>query len=155
MALVYLGIGTNLGDKDKNLKRAVKFLSLHIGKLISVSSFFSSEPWGFESDNNFRNAVVLLETEMLPLQVLHKTQEIEKEMGRKEKSNARQYSDRIIDIDILFYDNLVLNTSELKIPHPLLQKRDFVLSPLAEIAPDLVHPILNKTIRTLWNEFQE
>lgn len=155
MALIYLGIGTNLGDKEKNLDQAINLLSEQVGKIISVSSFFYSEPWGFESDNDFLNAVVLLETKMQPLKVLLETQQVEQQMGRTVKSKDQQYADRIIDIDILLYDDLVVESDKLRIPHPLLQERDFVLCPLAEIAPDCIHPIQNKSIKMLWHEFQE
>lgn len=145
MALVYLGLGTNLGDKERNLNDAIISLSEYVGVVIRQSTFFMSDPWGFESENEFLNAVVLLETGLSPFDLLYKTQEIERTLGRTAKS-VGGYADRLIDIDILFYDNLIIDQPTLKIPHPLIAERDFVLLPLAEIAPDFVHPVLSRKI---------
>ena len=144
MALVYLGLGTNLGDKERNLNNAILKISQDIGKVICQSSFYASKPWGFESENDFLNAVILAETNMSPLELLAKTQEIELELGRTVKS-TNGYADRVIDIDILLFDNEIIDLSELKIPHPLITERDFVYIPLLEIAPNLLHPISGKT----------
>ena len=132
MSSVYLSLGSNLGDKKSNLEKAVSLISKKVGKIVRASSFYQSAPCGFESENDFLNAVILIETSFSPTELLAKTQEIERKMGRKTKS-TKTYSDRIIDIDILFYDDLVIDTPELKIPHPLWKERDFVLIPLAEI----------------------
>ena len=132
MASVYLSLGSNLGNRKKNLEKAISFISEEAGKIISVSSFYQSEPQGFKSENDFLNAVILIETTLSPFELLAKTQEIEKKIGRKTKS-TETYSDRIIDIDILFYDDLIVDTPELKIPHPLWKERDFVKIPLAEL----------------------
>jgi len=145
MALVYLGLGTNLGDKESNLNNAVKTLEIEVGEIIRLSSFYASKPWGFESENEFLNAAVLLETKLSPSDLLSKTQEIELNLGRKAKT-SKGYKDRLIDIDILLYDDLIINLATLKIPHPLMAERDFVLKPLAEISPELVHPVLGKRI---------
>ena len=148
MALVYLGLGTNLGNKEQNLNNAVKSISMRIGDIVRLSSFIVTKPRGFESENNFLNAVVLVGTNYSPNELLKKTQKIEIDLGRFEKSSST-YSDRVIDIDILFYDQLIINQPTLKIPHPLIIERDFVLIPLSEIAPDFVHPILDKSISEL------
>lgn len=140
MALTYLSLGSNLGNKQLNLNLAISELILYVGNILKVSSFYETTPWGFESENSFLNAVVLLETNHAPLVLLHKTQEIEKSLGRSKKSDGT-YSDRIIDIDILLYDRQVIDLPELKIPHPLMTERDFVLHPLLELNPDLVHPL--------------
>ncbi|MFT3753314.1 MAG: 2-amino-4-hydroxy-6-hydroxymethyldihydropteridine diphosphokinase [Paludibacter sp.] len=145
MAFVYLGLGTNLGDKERNLNNAIISLSVYVGAIIRQSTFYVSEPWGFESDNRFLNAVVLVETNLQPFDLLAKTQEIERMIGRTTKS-VTGYADRLIDIDILFYDNLIIDQPALKIPHPLIVERDFVLLPFAEIAPEFVHPVLGKRI---------
>ena len=145
MALVYLGLGTNLGDKEQNMNSAIRKLSLEVGEIIRQSGFHISKPWRFQSENEFLNAVILAETNLLPSELLVKTQQIELELGRTAKS-ANGYADRVIDIDILLYDNLIIDTPELKIPHPLIMERDFVYIPLLEIAPDLVHPIAGRKI---------
>ena len=154
MAKVYLGLGTNLGDKEQNLRDAVQKIEEQIGKVVSLSAFYVTAPWGFTSENSFLNAAACVETELSPLDVLQKTQAIERELGRMKKSINGAYSDRLIDIDLLLYDNLVLSVTsptgaELNLPHPLMTERDFVMKPLAEIAPELVHPVLGKTMREL------
>ena len=150
MAFVYLGLGTNLGEKERNLHDAVIALGSEVGNVLRLSSFHASRPWGFKSENNFLNAVMLIETNLSPFELLNITQDIEKNLGRIKKSDVN-YTDRIIDIDILLYDNLIIDQPKLKIPHPLLTERDFVLIPLAEIAPDLIHPLLKKKIIELVN----
>ena len=148
MAKAYIGLGTNIGNKRRNLITAAVLLAERAGDVLSISSFYETESWGFESDNTFLNAALLLETELEPLQLLSLTQEIEKEMGRTQKSDG-EYHDRIIDLDILLYDLCVINEAALVVPHPLMHKRQFVMEPLAEIAPMLVHPVLNKTMLEL------
>ena len=150
MATVYLGLGTNLGDKEANLRTAIYKLQERIGKQVSLSSFYETAPWGFESDHSFLNAAIGLETSLSPIEILHITQEIEKELGRTKKSVNGSYSDRLIDIDILLYDTLVLQTPELTIPHPLMTKRDFVMNPLIEIAGNVIHPTRQKTLSELY-----
>lgn len=150
MATVYLGLGTNLGNKEANLRTAIYKLQERIGKQVSLSSFYETAPWGFESDYSFLNAAIGLETSLSPIEILHITQEIEKELGRTKKSVNGSYSDRLIDIDILLYDNLVLQTPELTIPHPLMTERDFVMKPLIEIAGNVIHPTRQKTLSELY-----
>jgi len=140
MAHVYLGLGSNLGDKKLYLQLAVEMISLEIGTVVRQSAFHSSEPWGFNSGNEFLNVVALVETDLLPMELLKKTQNIERRLGRTEKSTTA-YVDRPIDIDILLYNNLIIDEPTLKIPHPLMTERDFVLIPLVEISPDLVNPL--------------
>lgn len=113
-------------------------------------------PWGFASENSFLNAAACVETELSPLEVLQETQMIEKELGRTKKSVNGIYSDRLIDIDLLLYEDLVLSVTsasgaELTLPHPLMAERDFVMKPLAEIAPDILHPVLGKTMKGILN----
>lgn len=150
MATVYLGLGTNLGNKEANLRTAIYKLQERIGKQVSLSSFYETAPWGFESDHSFLNAAIGLETSLSPIEILHITQEIEKELGRTKKSVNGSYSDRLIDIDILLYDTLVLQTPELTIPHPLMTERDFVMKPLIEIAGNIIHPTRQKTLSELY-----
>lgn len=127
---------------------AAALLAERVGDILALSDFYETEPWGFESENIFLNAAVMLETSFTPQELLAVTQQIEVEMGRKEKSQD-SYHDRIIDIDILMYDELVMQTAELTLPHPLMHERKFVLEPLAEIAPNVIHPVINKTISSL------
>ena len=130
---VYLGLGSNLGDKEENIRKAIELIGLRVGLVVRQSSLISTEPWGFESDNQFVNAAVLCHTELSPREVLRATQKIEREMGRKHKSVGGHYADRIIDIDILLYDELRVDEPDLQIPHPLMLKREFVMRPLREI----------------------
>lgn len=138
MPTLYLSLGTNLGDRRSNLETALTLIGQKIGTVQVRSGIIETEPWGFESTNRFLNMVAKVLTKLDPLDVLHTAQEIEKQMGRTVKSSNSVYHDRIIDIDILLYDDLVMKTDELTIPHPLMYKRSFVMQPLAEIAPDLV-----------------
>lgn len=133
----YLGIGTNLGDRAANLRCAVDMINEQAGRVLACSSFMETEPWGFSSDNAFLNAVVAVDTPHTPHELLRITQAIERTMGRTHKSVGGVYADRVIDIDILLYDNLVLDEPELTIPHPLMWQRRFVYEPLLEIAPHL------------------
>lgn len=133
--IIYLSLGTNLGDKEQNLLSAITEIERRIGPVRAQSAFLSTEPWGFESENTFLNAAVCVETELSPNVLLRTTQQIERDMGRTQKSVNGQYHDRIIDIDILLYDDLHINTKKLTIPHPRMYERDFVLIPLREILP--------------------
>ena len=137
MAIAYLGLGTNIGNKRRNMITAAALLAERVGD--------ETEPWGFESENFFLNAAVKLKTSFSPLELLRITQRIEKELGRAEKSSG-VYHDRIIDIDILLYEDEVLQIPELTLPHPLMHERKFVMEPLAEIAPFVVHPVLKERI---------
>ena len=145
MAIAYLGLGTNIGNKRRNMITAAALLAERVGDILALSGFYETEPWGFESENFFLNAAVKLKTSFSPLEVLQITQQIEKELGRTEKSNG-DYHDRIIDIDILLYGDEVLQIPELTLPHPLMHERKFVMDPLAEIAPFVVHPVLKERI---------
>ncbi len=142
----YLSLGTNLGDKEHNLVSAITEIGRRIGPVRAQSAFLATEPWGFESENTFLNAAIRVETELSPHALLKVTQQIERDMGRTQKSTVNcqsstvncqlstvTYHDRIIDIDILLYDDLRINTPKLTIPHPLMYERDFVLIPLKEI----------------------
>lgn len=149
---VYLALGSNMGNKEENIDRAIENISKRMGRVTAISAFYITEPEGFESENNFINAACEVQTVLLPLEVLELTQVIEREMGRKRKSVNKAYSDRIIDIDILLYDNEIVEYPHLIIPHPHLHKRDFVLLPLADIAGDKIHPVLQKTINKLKEE---
>lgn len=133
MHKVYLSLGSNLGDRKYEIKRAVELIGERIGAVERVSSLYETEPWGFSSDNMFVNAAVCVSTQLTPRALLEATQAIERDMGRTAKSVNGQYHDRTIDIDILLYDNIKVDESDLKIPHPLMNERDFVMKPLKEI----------------------
>lgn len=130
---VYFSLGTNLGDKEANIGEAIRKISELIGTVERQSTLYVTEPWGFESENLFVNAAVCCTTGLTPRQVLDATQRIEREMGRKVKSVDGQYHDRIIDIDILMFGDLKIDEPDLKIPHPLMHEREFVMKPLNEI----------------------
>lgn len=133
MHTVYLGIGTNLGDKEANILKAYELIEQRVGQISKRSSLYSTEPWGFKSDNDFVNSVICVETELSPREVLRATQTIERLMGRTKKSRGGEYHDRVIDIDILLYDDLKIKEPDLVIPHPLMKEREFVMKPLREI----------------------
>lgn len=152
MTTVYLGLGTNIGNRKENLTRAIEALSLALGPCTAQSSFIETAPWGFDSDNPFLNCAVAFETELTPLLLLDTTEKVERELGRTTKSNSGVYHDRIIDIDILLYGSAIVETPRLTIPHPLMHLRDFVLEPLAEIAPHAIHPKTGKSIEQLKTE---
>ena len=130
---VYLGLGSNLGDKCLHLRTAINEIEKRIGHVECQSAFVETEPWGFESDNTFVNAVVRVDTALSPLDLLKETQTIEREMGRTHKTVDGKYSDRIIDIDILLYGDVEINLPELVVPHPRMHERDFVKKPLEEL----------------------
>ena len=152
---LYLSLGTNLGNKRENLTRAIELLSLALGRCIAVSQFIETAPWGFDSENSFLNCVAAFETALAPMQLLDMTESIERGLGRTQKSINGHYRDRIIDIDILLYGDNIIVSDRLTIPHPLMHKRDFVLEPLAEIAPETQHPVLHKSIKQLMEENKE
>lgn len=147
MAKVYLLLGGNMGDKQKVFARATTLLAKRVGKITRRSSIYETEPWGFESDDLFWNQVLELEVDIPPLDVLDMTMEIEHKMGRRR--NIHQYYSRVIDIDILFYDDQIVQFPLLVIPHPRIQERKFVLVPLDEIVPDMIHPRLHMSIHQL------
>lgn len=133
MHTVYLSLGSNLGDREATMRRAIGLLNERAGSVDRQSSFIETEPWGFESTNKFLNMCVRLLTTLSPEQLLLATKQIERELGRTQKSVNGKYHDRPIDIDILMYDDLQLSTPDLTLPHPHMQERDFVMIPLREI----------------------
>ena len=137
---VYLSLGSNLGDTRANIERAIEKIGELVGEVVRQSAFYETEPWGFQSENLFVNAAVRVMTKLTPMELLRTTQQIERDLGRKKKTQTPDrdhplpvYHDRTIDIDILLYDDLVVDRPELKIPHPLMWTRDFVMVPLREI----------------------
>ncbi len=149
MPIAYLGIGSNLGNREENCEQAVELLIKKEIKLIKRSSLYETEPWGVKEQPAFINMVIKAETILTPEELLNTLKTIESALGRRE---AIRRGPRIIDLDILFYDDLVINTPELEIPHAGIKDRKFVLKPLSDIAPDKVHPVLKKNMRTLLSE---
>jgi len=132
---VYIALGSNIGDKSKNLVRAIEEINTLIGEVTEVSSFFENEPQGFKSDNIFVNACIICKTNLNPLATLKELKNIEKKMGRKKTNEV--YKDRIIDLDIIFFDKLIYKSEKLTIPHKEYKNRSFVLIPLKELSPFL------------------
>lgn len=133
MHKVYLSLGTNLGNRKRNIREAIEKIGELVGVVERQSALYETKPWGYSSPNDFINACVLVDTVLAPRQLLETTQRIESEMGRILKSVNGEYHDRIIDIDILLYDDLRVDEPDLQIPHPLMEERDFVMTPLREI----------------------
>ena len=145
--ILYLSTGSNIGDRKAHLSNAYKFISEHIGPVINLSSVYESEAWGMEKQRGFFNQVLCVETELNPDEALQRINAIENEMGRIRED---KWAARTIDIDILFYDDLVLEKEGLIIPHPFIQERNFILVPFLEFAPEYLHPKLNQSIRELY-----
>ena len=156
MSLLYVSLGANIGDREGTLRRAVSEMERRIGPCVALSRMYETAPVGFDSPHAFLNAAAAFRVtacaqpnEADALRVLAITQEIERELGRRQKSVGGRYADRPIDIDLLLWDDLQMSLPELTLPHPHLHERHFVLDPLAEIAPDLLHPTLGKSIRAI------
>jgi len=149
MAVVCIGIGSNLGDRERNCLDALGLMEQNGIAVLVRSATYETSPWGVTDQPDFINMAVEAGTDLSPLDLLRLLKKIEREMGR---TNEAKWGPRIIDLDILLYDDLVLDSEELVIPHPLMLQRDFVLRPLAEIAPDRVHPVMKKTLKGLLQE---
>lgn len=159
MTDLFLSLGSNQGNRKELLQKAVRLIENEIGHICTLSHFYETAPWGFESDHMFLNAAAHIQTDKNPTEILLCTQSIEKLLGRTTKSSNGVYHDRTIDIDILFYGDLCMDKNiidpygqpkRLTLPHPLLHLRDFVLKPMVEIAPTFIHPQLQVSICTLW-----
>lgn len=150
MIKLYILLGGNLGDKQFIFSETRKRLAEQIGTITRQSAVYETEPWGFESEDMFWNQALEIETNLSPNEILTQTRDIELELGRIRKEN--QYDSRLIDIDILFVGSLIVNQDNLVIPHPRIQDRKFVLVPLCEIVPQLVHPVFQRTVSQLLNE---
>lgn len=142
-------MGTNLGDKDQNLRKALDEIETRIGKILKRSAIYETAAWGKTDQAPFLNMVIMLKSKLTPVQILHKIQALEKEMGR---IRVEKWKERIIDIDILYINGLVVHTAELTVPHPEISNRRFTLAPLNEITPDFIHPVLGKTQSQLLQE---
>ncbi len=155
---LYLGLGSNLGNREELLRQAVDLLTKRIGELKSLSAFYETEPWGFASAHPFLNAVLVLQTNKGIEEIFKTTREVERELGRKKKTVKGGYSDRSIDIDILLWGDTILEVDfhwpeeecvHLSIPHPVMHQRRFVMQPLVEVTPEGVHPVLKRTFKEL------
>ena len=146
MSKVYFSIGSNKGNRSQLINEAIDKIDISIGKVEQKSSIYETQSWGFKS-NNFFNVCLLIESSLSVESIFNKILKIEKDMGRLKSEN--KYSDRCIDIDILFVEDIIVNSKNLIIPHPRLHLRKFVLTPMLDLAPDLIHPILNKSIKQL------
>jgi len=145
-----LGLGSNIGDREDHLKKVIELLRNRVGEVIAISPIYETEPWGFSSKDKFLNLVVMMRSNLQPVELLKTILQTEAELGRTRES--MHYSSRTIDIDILLYGRRIINKSGLIIPHPLIQKRRFVLVPLCDLIPEGVHPVLNKRFSRLLEE---
>ena len=152
---LFLALGSNLGERERNIEKAYKSIEKQIGRISSKSAFFYSAPEGFKSKNNFVNTVCEVKTILDIYEAFLISQGIECQLGRVDKSGNNGFNDRIIDIDLLLAGKLIISSDILSIPHPRFHERDFVLTPLNEIAPNIIHPLLNKTIKELKYEFDQ
>jgi 2-amino-4-hydroxy-6-hydroxymethyldihydropteridine diphosphokinase len=152
MSTAYIGIGSNLGDREENCAKALALLEQKGINTVKRSSMIETEPWGVREQPKFMNMVVEVTTDMVPDTLLRKLKEIEAQLGRTESG---RWGPRIIDLDILFYDDTVMSSPELQIPHLHLHEREFVLKPLCEIAPDKIHPVLKKSVKELLHEIKK
>jgi len=146
MERVYLATGSNIGDKSAHLTKALELIEAYVGDLVQVSGVYRTAAWGIEDQPEFLNQAMAVDCNLEPEPLLLAVMEIERQMGRERRI---RWGERLIDIDILFYGNLVSQSQRLTIPHPFIQERNFVLQPLLEIAPDFCHPVLEKSIREL------
>ncbi len=155
MAVVYLCLGSNMGDRFNVIQSAVNLFSLSDStNIIRTSALYETEPWGYKNQNWFLNIIIEIKTSLSPEELLGKCQEIENLLGR-DRTHEVRWGERAIDIDIIFYDKQIINTEKLTIPHKHMHKRAFVLVPLLELIPDFVHPVSGKSVSALYDELEE
>lgn len=151
MSIAYIGIGSNVGKRKENCYRALKLLKQKGIKITKMSSFHETEPWGYKNQPNFLNLVIEAETELGARDLLKTLQQVEKTLGREK---FFKWGPRTIDLDILLFDNMTVQENDLMIPHPLMHKREFVLKPLCEITPALLHPVLKVSVHDLLKQLR-
>lgn len=151
MSVAYLSLGSNLGNREEYIKNAIAEIDRQVGKITKISSLYETEPWGFNSENKFINVAVEVKTELSITNLSEIIHKIENEAGRVRDVNVAGYIDRVIDIDILLFDNIISDNPQITLPHPKMHLREFVIEPLVEIAPDVIHPILNISIKDISN----
>ena len=149
---IYLSLGSNEGDREGLLQMGIDLISKYVGEVIRVSSTYEGDPIGFKSENRFLNLCLEMKAEGSPQQLLLKIEAIEVKLGRLKPSIFTEYTDRSIDIDIIFFDDIIMNTDDLIIPHSKMHLRRFVLEPLAELCPYFIHPVLKKSVKVLLDE---
>lgn len=150
MKRVFLSLGSNMGDRERNFARAIRHINFGIGQIVDLSGVYETEPWGFDADNKFLNMIVEIVTDLSAQEVLLIALEIEEKLGRI-RNDTVGYSSRTLDLDILFYGNKIISDDNLIVPHPHIQNRKFILAPLAEIAPKFVHPTIGMSIQELYD----
>jgi 2-amino-4-hydroxy-6-hydroxymethyldihydropteridine diphosphokinase len=151
---IFLSLGSNLGNREISLDEAIKLIRLQVGKVVKQSSLYETVSWGNDSKNLYLNKIIEVETNLAPFDLLEKLLAVEKKLGRIRNRDVK-YQDRTIDIDILFYEDVILHSDDLQIPHPRIEERRFVLEPLNELAPDFIHPLLKKPINQLLIECED
>ena len=149
MECCYILFGSNMGDKDALFAQACLLINNRCGQVVRVSAAYESEPWGFEADEWFLNRLIVIETELAPDELMRQLLDIEAELGRVRHPEIEGYTSRVVDLDILYYGNRVMQTPMVTVPHPRLHLRRFALMPLCELIPDFVHPVLQQTQREL------
>ncbi|RMA97570.1 2-amino-4-hydroxy-6-hydroxymethyldihydropteridine diphosphokinase [Hydrogenothermus marinus] len=151
MKKIFLGLGSNIGNKEENIKKAISLLSDFVFD-IKLAKLYKSKAYGYENQDDFINTAIVGYTNLQPEELLKKLKEIEEKVGRKKRFH---WGPREIDIDILFYEDLIFKSENLEIPHPRIYERDFVLKPLVDLEPDFIHPVLNKSVKQLLEELEE
>ena len=156
MPTLYLLIGSNQGDRRQMITQATDLIRERIGSVVACSHVYETSPWGTFADGgniqSFYNQALEVETRLTPHKALNEAQRIERLLGRRRKVGVTGYTSRPIDVDLIFYDTLVIDTPDLVLPHPRMHLRRFVLEPMCDIAPDFIHPLLNKTLKELLDE---
>ena len=151
----FILLGSNLGERESLIKQAIAMIGESCGEIVACSKIYETEPWGFVAENNFLNQVVMVKTELGPHELLKELLSIEAVLGRQRDENKKGYASRPMDLDILYYDDLIVNDDDLILPHPRLHMRRFTLLPLCDISPDLEHPLLKKTNKLLLEECED